>query len=104
MNFKSRDANPPADNPFAQTLAIRPAALGRLVITFAATLLVRGTPVAPKLAWVRTHEPALFRRVDTVLLPKDWLRLGLTGERVSEMSDASGTLWLDVGACAPAFR
>ncbi len=52
---------------------------------------------APKLAWVRAHEPEVFARVRTVLLPKDWLRLQLTGERVSEMSDASGTLWLDVG-------
>ena len=52
---------------------------------------------APKLWWLREHEPALFGRVATVLLPKDWLRFGLTGEQVSEMSDASGTLWLDVG-------
>jgi xylulokinase len=52
---------------------------------------------APKLWWVREHEPAVFERVRTVLLPKDWLRLRMTGERVSEMSDASGTLWLDVG-------
>jgi xylulokinase len=52
---------------------------------------------APKLWWLREHEPALFGRVATVLLPKDWLRWGLTGEKVSEMSDASGTLWLDVG-------
>ena len=52
---------------------------------------------APKLAWVREHEPDAFARVATVLLPKDYLRLRLTGERISEMSDASGTLWLDVG-------
>jgi xylulokinase len=52
---------------------------------------------APKLWWVRDHEPALFERVRSVLLPKDWLRWRLTGEKVSEMSDASGTLWLDVG-------
>jgi xylulokinase len=52
---------------------------------------------APKLAWVRAHEPAVFERVQGVLLPKDWLRLQLTGERASDMSDASGTLWLDVG-------
>jgi xylulokinase len=52
---------------------------------------------APKLWWLREHEPALFGRVATVLLPKDWLRWGLTGEKVSEMSDASGTLWLNVG-------
>jgi xylulokinase len=52
---------------------------------------------APKLLWVRAHEPAVFRRVSRVLLPKDWLRLTLTGDAVSDMSDASGTLWLDVG-------
>jgi xylulokinase len=51
---------------------------------------------APKLAWVREHEPDVFRRVATVLLPKDWLRLQLTGTKVSDMSDAAGTLWLDV--------
>jgi xylulokinase len=50
---------------------------------------------APKLLWVREHEPALFSRVRRVLLPKDWLRLRLTAEAVSEMSDAAGTLWLD---------
>jgi xylulokinase len=53
---------------------------------------------APKLLWMRMHEPQLFARVAKVLLPKDWLRLQLTGDAVSEMSDASGTLWLDVGA------
>ena len=52
---------------------------------------------APKLWWVRANEPAVFDRMRSVLLPKDWLRLGLTGEMVSDMSDASGTLWLDVG-------
>src|SRR3984957_15691489 len=51
---------------------------------------------APKLAWVAHHEPDIFARTATVLLPKDYLRLKLTGERVSEMSDASGTGWLDV--------
>ena len=51
---------------------------------------------APKLMWVREHEPALFACTARVLLPKDWLRLVLSGEAVSEMSDASGTLWLDV--------
>ncbi len=52
---------------------------------------------APKLRWVRAHEPEVFDQTRLVLLPKDWLRLKLTGEAVSEMSDASGTLWLDVG-------
>ncbi|MCB5198223.1 xylulokinase [Loktanella sp. TSTF-M6] len=53
---------------------------------------------APKLAWVRNHEPDIFARVAKVLLPKDYLRLWLTGEHVAEMSDAAGTSWLDVGA------
>ena len=53
---------------------------------------------APKLLWVRAHEPDVFARVARVLLPKDWLRLRLTGEAISDMSDAAGTLWLDVGA------
>lgn len=52
---------------------------------------------APKLQWVREREPGVFSRIRRVLLPKDWLRLMLTGEAVSEMSDAAGTLWLDVG-------
>ncbi|HVY98482.1 MAG TPA: xylulokinase [Dongiaceae bacterium] len=52
---------------------------------------------APKLLWVRKHEPEIFARVATVLLPKAYLRYRLTGELVEEMSDASGTLWLDVG-------
>ncbi|PVE41165.1 xylulokinase [Limnohabitans planktonicus] len=50
---------------------------------------------APKLLWVRAHEPELFARTRRVLLPKDWLRWKLTGEAVSDMSDAAGTLWLD---------
>ena len=52
---------------------------------------------APKLAWVRKNEPAVFEKVAKVLLPKDFLRLWLTGEHVAEMSDAAGTSWLDVG-------
>jgi xylulokinase len=51
---------------------------------------------APKLMWVEAHEPAVFRQVARVLLPKDYVRLLLTGEAVSDMSDSAGTLWLDV--------
>ncbi|MBY0337650.1 MAG: xylulokinase [Acetobacteraceae bacterium] len=51
---------------------------------------------APKLLWARAHEPDIFAATRRVLLPKDWLRLRLTGEAVSDMSDAAGTLWLDV--------
>ena len=49
---------------------------------------------APKLVWVRQHEPRIWERVAKVLLPKDYLRLWLTGEHGSEMSDAAGTSWL----------
>ncbi|TIU60229.1 MAG: xylulokinase, partial [Mesorhizobium sp.] len=52
---------------------------------------------APKLAWVKTNEPAIFAKIAKVLLPKDYLRLWLTGEHISEMSDSAGTSWLDVG-------
>jgi xylulokinase len=51
---------------------------------------------APKLLWVKRHEPAIFAKVARVLLPKDHVRLRLTGEAASEMSDSAGTLWLDV--------
>ena len=51
---------------------------------------------APKLRWVQKHEPEIFAQVRKVLLPKDYVGLWLTGEHVSEMSDAAGTLWLDV--------
>ena len=51
---------------------------------------------APKTQWVAEHEPANFEKVAKVLLPKDYVRLWLTGEYVAEMSDASGTGWLDV--------
>ncbi|MCY6381290.1 xylulokinase [Hoeflea prorocentri] len=52
---------------------------------------------APKLLWVKNNEPDIFSKIAKVLLPKDYLRLWLTGEHISEMSDASGTSWLDVG-------
>lgn len=51
---------------------------------------------APKLLWLQQHEPEVFNAIDCVLSPKDYLRLRLCGERISEMSDAAGTLWLDV--------
>jgi xylulokinase len=51
---------------------------------------------APKLLWVARHEPDVFARTAHVLLPKDWLRLELTGDLATDASDASGTLWLDV--------
>ncbi|RRS10840.1 FGGY family carbohydrate kinase, partial [Escherichia coli] len=51
---------------------------------------------APKLLWVRRHEPQHFARISTVLLPKDYLRFKMTGQKISDMSDSAGTLWLDV--------
>ena len=51
---------------------------------------------APKLLWVREQEPELYARVRHVLLPKDYVRLRLTGELATDVSDASGTLLFDV--------
>jgi xylulokinase len=51
---------------------------------------------APKIVWLRNHEPKQFERLAKVLLPKDDIRRRLTGEYVTEVSDASGTLLLDV--------
>ncbi len=52
---------------------------------------------APKVEWVRRNEPEIFAKISKILLPKDYLRLFLTGEYASEMSDAAGTSWLDTG-------
>jgi xylulokinase len=52
---------------------------------------------APKIAWVLKNEPEIYAKVAKVLLPKAYVRLLLTGTYVEEMSDAAGTLWLDVG-------
>jgi xylulokinase len=51
---------------------------------------------APKLVWVKKHEPRIFDKVAKVLLPKDYVRLRMTGEHASDMSDSSGTFWLDI--------
>lgn len=53
---------------------------------------------APKLAWVKNNEPDTFKSTTKVLLPKDYLRLYLTGEFVGEMSDSAGTAWFDTSA------
>ena len=52
---------------------------------------------APKVEWVRRHEPQIWDRIAKILLPKDYLRLWLTGDHVGDMSDASGTAWFDTG-------
>jgi xylulokinase len=51
---------------------------------------------APKIVWVRQHEPAIYERIEKVLLPKDYLRFRLTGEYHTEVSDASGTAMFHV--------
>src|ERR671921_2052985 len=50
----------------------------------------------PKMLWVREREPELWGRVRSVLLPKDYVRLRLTGEKATDVADASGTLLFDV--------
>ncbi|NUR13488.1 MAG: xylulokinase [Bradyrhizobium sp.] len=64
--------------------------------TIAGNLAMPGF-TAPKLLWVARHEPDIFARVAKVLLPKAYVRYRLTGEMVEDMSDAAGTMWLDVG-------
>ncbi|HZV51912.1 MAG TPA: xylulokinase [Candidatus Dormibacteraeota bacterium] len=64
-------------------------------------LEVAGNPAltgfqAPKILWLRDEEPERFRRLARVLLPKDYVRLRLTGELATDASDASGTLLLDL--------
>ena len=51
---------------------------------------------APKLLWLRRHEPDVYSRIDSILLPKDYVRLRLVGERAIDVADASGTLLFDV--------
>lgn len=51
---------------------------------------------APKLIWLQENEPDTFAQIAKVLLPKDYVRFCLSGEYVTEMSDAAGTLWLNV--------
>lgn len=51
---------------------------------------------APKILWVRQHEPKVYQRTKHILLPKDYIRFRMTGEYATEVSDASGTLLLDV--------
>jgi xylulokinase len=51
---------------------------------------------APKIVWVERHEPKCFGQISKVLLPKDYVRLWLSGDHATDMSDASGTAWLNV--------
>jgi xylulokinase len=50
----------------------------------------------PKIWWVQRHEPELWSRVRSLMLPKDYIRFRLTGERAIDVADASGTLMFDV--------
>jgi xylulokinase len=52
---------------------------------------------APKLLWLRRHEPDAYARIARIMLPKDYVRLRLTGGWATDVADASGTLLLDVG-------
>lgn len=79
-----------------QCRAIEKAAGGRAaLIKLVANPALTGY-TAPKVLWLRDHEPRKFERVRYVLLPKDYVRYRLTGEFATEVSDASGTLLLDV--------
>jgi xylulokinase len=51
---------------------------------------------APKLLWVRDNEPQVYRNISTLLLPKDYIRFRLSGEVMTEISDAAGSLFFDV--------
>ncbi|WP_097028390.1 xylulokinase [Clostridium peptidivorans] len=51
---------------------------------------------APKVMWVKKHEPEVFKKIAHILLPKDYIRYKLTGEFATDVSDASGTLFFDV--------
>jgi xylulokinase len=51
---------------------------------------------APKVEWVRENEPDIFKQIAKILLPKDYLRLKMTGDYATDHSDASGTSWLDI--------
>ncbi|HUI05691.1 MAG TPA: xylulokinase [Verrucomicrobiae bacterium] len=80
----------------AQCAAITNAIGSRRVIGLTGNPVLPGF-TAPKLVWVREHEPSAYRRVAKVLLPKDYIRYRLTGEFFSEVSDASGTSLFAVG-------
>ena len=67
---------------------------------FPSLAMITGVPAmpgftAPKLSWMAKHEPQNFAKIRSILLPKDFLRLRLTGVKATDMSDAAGTWWLD---------
>ncbi|HWH93907.1 MAG TPA: xylulokinase [Baekduia sp.] len=96
-----------ADRPIRPALLWNDQRTGRqceeIVQRIGAAALVRatGNPAltgfqAPKILWLRDEEPEHYARVASVLLPKDYVRLLLTGDRATDASDASGTLLLDI--------
>ena len=64
-------------------------------VSHGANLIMPGF-TAPKLEWVRKNEPDIFDATHKVLLPKDYVRLRMTGELATDMSDSAGTLWMDI--------
>jgi len=71
-----------------------------LLVAFPELSQVAGVPpmpglTAPKLLWLQKHELEMFRRIHKVLLPKDFVRLALTGDYCTDMCDAAASLWLD---------
>ena len=79
----------------AQVDRINQAAGARNVLRWTANPVLTGFTL-PKLLWVRDHEPQHFERARKMLLPKDYIRFRLTGDYVSDVSDASGTALFDV--------
>jgi xylulokinase len=79
----------------AQCAAITEAVGAERLIAIAGNPALTGFQ-APKILWLRDEEPAAYTRVARVLLPKDYVRLRLTGEYATDASDASGTLLLDI--------
>src|SRR5256885_7975399 len=69
--------------------------LGRRLVEITGNPALTGFQ-APKILWLRDQEPAAFARLRRVLLPKDFVRLRLTGDHATDVSDASGTLLLDL--------
>jgi len=68
---------------------------GREVVKFTGNPALTGFTL-PKIIWVMKEEPEIFKKVHKILLPKDYIRFKLTGEFATEVSDASGTLMLDI--------
>ena len=91
-----RGDQPPGPRSSGAISARRPNAAGSTRVGRPGILGFTSNPALPnftltKLLWVRQHEPDTWRRVRHVMLPKDYVRFGLTGEHAIDMADASGT-------------